>query len=204
MWIKLCGMTRYQDIKAALNYGADAVGFIFATSPRQVTPEHVAAMTKNTKNIAKVGVFVDEKLDKVKQVREHCQLDIIQLHGNESPHYCQKLGGSIIKAFRLKDRSIIQRFQDYPETCKILVDAYISGQAGGTGKTINHNVLDGIDDYSRIILAGGIGPDNVKKLINTYHPYGVDVNSKIESSPGIKDHHKMAALFDVLSNGSER
>lgn len=198
MFVKLCGMTQRQDIELARDLGADAVGFIFASSPRQVTPEQVCELTQDLDGVLKVGVFVNEDLQRLKEIREQCALDIVQLHGDESPTYCEQLGGRIFKAFRVKDAETIQRFSDYPSDITLLLDAYVKGIAGGTGKQINRSVLDQIDDFSRIILAGGIGARQLPEVFRTYRPWGVDVNSSIETRPGIKDFQKMHELFDVI------
>ena len=199
MFIKICGMTRRKDIDIAAENGVDAIGFIFAKSPRQVTRRQVEKISADL-HVLKVGVFVNEELGRIREIREHCDLDIIQLHGDESPEFCAKLGGQLFKAFRLKDTETIRRFADYPADIKILLDAYVKGQAGGTGRQIDFHLLDQIDDFSRIILAGGVGPENVVELIQRYHPFGIDVNSKVEVSPGIKDHDKIRELITSITN----
>ena len=203
MFIKMCGMTRPQDIAHAARIGAHAVGFIFAPSPRKVTAVKAFALTDQADALLKVGVFVDEDIHIIKNIQRLCKLDIIQLHGNESPEYCHQLGGRIFKAFRLKDESLIQHFSDYPDNVKILVDAWDALQAGGTGKQISFNLLDQIRDFSRIIIAGGVGLENVVKIAQTYHPFGVDVNSKIEKSPGIKDHKLMTRFVEIAAHVDE-
>ena len=197
MFVKICGMRRRGDIDLAVTCGADAVGFIYAPSPRQVTPEHVARLVDGL-HVLKVGVFVDENLERIRDIREKNRLDIIQLHGNETPEYCEKLGGRLFKALRAKNRTTVDRMADFPPDIKILLDAYVKGQAGGTGRRIDKNLLDQIKDFSGIILAGGVGPDNAAELIEQYQPFGIDVNSKVEVEPGMKDHGKMKALFRSL------
>ncbi|HID07438.1 MAG TPA: hypothetical protein EYP10_09860, partial [Armatimonadetes bacterium] len=135
-----------------------------------------------------VGVFVDQDIKVIKKIRQICKLDIIQLHGNESPAFCQQLGGQIFKAIRLKGGSMIRQFADYPDDIKILIDAWDPVQTGGTGEQISFRLLDKIEDFSRIIIAGGVGEENVAAIVETYHPFGIDINSKIEKRPGIKDH----------------
>jgi len=199
MFIKICGMTRRPDIDIAKKYGADAVGFIFATSPRQVTPEHVKSITTGLSGILKVGVFVDESLDRIRKIKNECNLDIIQLHGDESPEYCDALGGRLFKALRAKNAAILQSFHDYPENVKLLLDTYVTGKKGGTGKSIDFKILDQIADFSRVILAGGIGVDNAADLVRRYKPFGLDVNSKVESEPGIKDENKIVMFMERLN-----
>ncbi len=198
MFIKLCGMTRRQDVELAQNLGTDAVGFIFATSPRQVTSDQVVKLTQDMDGVFKVGVFVNEELEKVAEIRERANLDIIQLHGNESPDYCAQLGGRIFKAFRLKDAETIKRIADYPPNIRLLLDTYVKGRAGGTGKQLNRALLEDIADFSRIILAGGIAAEHIELLNQSYQPFGFDVNSSIETSPGIKDVQKMHRLFETI------
>ena len=187
MW-KICGMTRRKDIDWAVECGADCIGFVFAPSPRQLSPDQVRQLTHRLVGVQTVGVFVDQSVQAVSEIRSYCQLDRIQLHGGESPEYCEQLGGSIIKAFRMQNADSLQAFRRYPESITLLLDAYEPERAGGTGRRISLAILDQINDFSRIILAGGVGPDNARTLIERYHPYGLDMNSALESSPGIKDH----------------
>jgi len=187
-------MTQQQDVECAFELGADAVGFIFASSPRQVTPEQVTQLADGIVGL-KVGVFVNESIDRIRHIRSQCHLDIIQLHGDESPEYCRQLGGKIMKAVRVKDRESLKRIDDYAKNILILLDAFVPHQRGGTGKHIATELLDVVPDMSRIILAGGLSPENVPELVRRYQPYGIDVNSGIEASPGVKDHKKMKTLF---------
>ncbi len=197
MFVKFCGMTRRIDVEAAEACGANAVGLIFAPSPRKVTIEQARRML-NEIEILKVGVFVNETPETVLAVRERCGLDIIQLHGDESPEYCEQIGGTIFKAIRLKDDVSLSLARQYPKEIKLLLDAYKKGQAGGTGKRIDYALLDKIDDFSRVIIAGGVGADNVEAIVRRYHPFGVDINSRIETAPGIKDHRLMRLLIELV------
>jgi len=198
MFVKFCGMTRRQDVEIAVQLGADAVGFIFADSPRKILPGRAAELAKSISGSLKVGVFVNEDIEKVRDIRKQCRLDVIQLHGDESPEYCAGLGGRIIKAFRLQDESTQSRFADYPCDVLVLLDAWSALLAGGTGKQINAGLLDGIEDFSRIIIAGGLGVDNIVDVIKRYQPYGVDINSKVEKSPGVKDHRLLQETMQLV------
>lgn len=188
MW-KVCGMTRREDIDCAVQCGVDWIGFIFASSPRQVTPEQVRVLTRGLTGVETVGVFMNQPVETVRKIRRDCRLDHVQLHGSESPDYCCELGGSIIKAFRVKDEHSLNDLWHYPESVILLLDAYEPDHAGGTGKRISLDILDKVSDFSRIILAGGVGPENARSLIDRYNPYGLDMNSALEVEPGIKDHN---------------
>ena len=198
MWIKVCGMTRLEDIHLAGKLGAMAVGFIFTPSPRQITPKAAEELTRRSNVPNTVGVFVNEKLERVREIKTRCRLNTLQLHGDETPEYCNQLSGRIIKAIRVRELSDLEQCRDYPGHTLFLLDAFDREHAGGTGKTISRRILDGIPDFSRIILAGGIGPDNARELVKTYQPFGIDVNSKVEKSPGIKDPEKLRLLFANL------
>ncbi len=193
----MCGITRLEDAKLAVDMGADCIGFIFAPSPRQITPEKACSISMRIGNIKKAGVFVNEDPTAVKNIRNFCELDIVQLHGNESPEYCQAIGGKIIKAIRVKEKQTLENMQ-YPGVWKILLDTYHPKQAGGTGKRIDADLLSEINDFSQIIMAGGINADNVLEVIGKYQPFGIDVNSGVESAPGIKDKNKVMELYNNL------
>ena len=198
MWIKFCGMTREQDVRKACELGADAVGFIFAASPRKVTTDLVKKISQAHKDFLKVGVFVNEQLDTVRNIRNECRLDIIQLHGDESPGYCRKLGGTIIKAFRAKEETV-PKLDEYSMVWKFLLDAFVPGHYGGTGVRINRSVLDSIENFSHIIVAGGLDAPGALEIKKRYSPFGVDINSGVESAPGIKDHKKMQDVIRSLT-----
>ena len=134
-------------------------------------------------------------MEEIRAIRKECGLDIVQLHGEESPSFCDALGGKIIKAFRVKDENSLTQIKDYPMAWKILLDAFVSGQRGGTGKRINTFLLNKIENPSQIILAGGLSPKNVRQTLKNFQPFGIDVSSGVEKSPGIKDAEKLKKLF---------
>jgi len=201
MWIKICGITHSEDATKAAELGADAIGFIFANSPRQIDISSAAKISQNIK-IPRVGVFVNAELKNIIDIRKHCNLDIIQLHGDESPEFCNALGGTIIKAFRVKNSESLIKIKLYSNIWKILLDAYVPGQSGGTGEKINPRYLTDLD-LSNIILAGGITPDNIKEIIQQYSPFGIDVSSGIEDSPGKKNHQKMKYVIETVKKRGE-
>ena len=199
MFVKICGMTRVDDVQFACQIGVNAVGFIFAKSPRIVSINRAKELAGHVVGPLKVGVFANEDIERIKQIRQKCSLDIIQLHGDESPDFCRQLGGSIFKALRVKDASVIHKINSYPDDVKILLDAWSSTKIGGTGSRIDTLLLDQIENFSRIIIAGGVGPENVLEIISQYHPFGVDINSKVEKSPGIKDHDNMSLVMQLIN-----
>jgi len=196
MWIKICGITRLEDALFAEAQGADAIGFVFAASPRQMTPTATTEIGKQI-HIPKIGVFVDAELDTVRAIRQQCGLDIVQLHGNESPNYCRQLGGAIIKAFRMKNAADWQKTLGYTTVWKILVDAFVPGIAGGTGRQVDAAVLQNAD-LANVILAGGITPDNATDYIARYQPFGLDVSSGVEDAPGLKNKLLMTNLIRTI------
>ena len=197
MW-KVCGMTRRGDVEYAVECRVDWLGFIFAPSPRQVNPGNVRELTRNVSGVETVGVFMNQDIETVREIRHACRLDWVQLHGDESPEYCRELGGSIIKAFRVRDAQSLNDLWRYPDSVMLLLDAWEPQRAGGTGKRISLDILDQVSDYSRIILAGGVGPDNALTLMERYKPFGLDMNSALEVSPGIKDHHTLKQVAHLL------
>ena len=197
--VKICGITNLENALAAIEEGADALGFVFfARSPRQVTPELAAAIiTRLPPFVAKVGVFVDEKLERVKEITGICSLDYAQLHGSESPDYCQALGQQrAIKAFRVKGESILEQLSAY-KVAAILLDSYNPDMFGGTGRAFNWEIAARAARSNCVILSGGLTPQNVAEAINKVNPYAVDVSSGVEASPGKKDHAKLKAFIQA-------
>ena len=198
MWIKFCGITRLEDAQYALELGADAIGFVFANSPRQIFVEQAQKIALKIHGIKTVGVFVNDRLENVKAIQKACNLDFVQLHGEEPPEYCSQFGASCIKAFRIGKISDLEKIQLYPNALKVLLDAFVPNQRGGTGKTIDREVLKNIAEPNRTILAGGLTPNNIDSILSTIKPFGVDVSSGIEKNPGIKDKQKMKNLIDKI------
>ncbi|HEY5532997.1 MAG TPA: phosphoribosylanthranilate isomerase [Candidatus Anoxymicrobiaceae bacterium] len=185
MWIKICGITRLEDAISAARFGADAVGFVFADSPRRVRPEVARRISREMpRGPSRVGVFVDSPPDLVRGIVEYCELDLVQLHGAEDAGYCETLGELAIKAVRVKDRSDILRVRDY--SCPaLLLDGYYTSVTGGRSR--DWTMLKVVKPHGHLIIAGGLDPGNVAGAIKDLHPYGVDVSSGVESAPGVKD-----------------
>ncbi|MBM4065752.1 MAG: phosphoribosylanthranilate isomerase [Planctomycetes bacterium] len=188
MRVKICGITSSKDAHAAVECGADALGFVFAKSPRQVTKEQARDIIAELPPfVSLVGVFVDEQTDTIKEMCDFCGIHTVQLHGNESPAYLNDLKGyKIIKAFRIKDEDDLKPLANYKPHA-FLLDSYVKGVMGGTGAAFNWEIARQAHKYGDIILSGGLTPENVREAIRIVKPYAVDVSSGTESSPGKKD-----------------
>jgi len=196
--VKICGITNYEDAAIAVELGATALGFIFASSPRQITPQKARDIIHAIPPFLKtVGVFVNEGPTEIKEIVHHCGLDLVQLHGDESPGLCRELMPYTIKALRIKDASSIQSSLAYQGKVRaLLLDTYAKDKAGGTGTTFDWRFAIKIKELGiPIILAGGLGPSNIDGAIRTVKPYAVDVNSGVEECPGKKSHMLMKDLM---------
>lgn len=188
MRVKICGITHSEDAQASVDLGADALGFVFAKSPRQVTKEQAREIIKDLPPfITPVGVFVDEQVDKIKEICNFCNIGTVQLHGSEDPSYVNGLMEyKIIKAFRIKDEGDLRPLAIY-KAHAFLLDSYVKDAVGGTGVAFRWELARQAYKYGTIILSGGLTPENVKEAIHIVKPYAVDVSSGVESSPGKKD-----------------
>jgi phosphoribosylanthranilate isomerase len=184
--VKICGITNLEDALAAVQYGADALGFVFAKSPRKIAPVKAREIIiRIPPLVTTVGVFVDEPKKRVREIALFCHLDALQFHGQETPGYCRGFYRRVIKAFKVKDDSIAHQTAAYE------VDAYLldSRAGGGTGQGFDWNLATGVG--GRVILAGGLTAQNVGEAIIRVRPYAVDVSTGVESSPGEKDPARM-------------
>lgn len=190
--IKICGITNLEDALLAAELRVDMLGFIFVpSSPRRVEPEAAKEIIAQLPSaITKVGVFVNQELDYIRHVRRLCGLDVVQLHGEESPDFCQQLGGKIVKAIRVKDEASLEPMKGYSPFA-FLLDAYQPGKHGGTGKTFNWELAVEAKRYGQIILSGGLKPENVREAICQVQPYAVDVASGVEAATGKKDPQRL-------------
>lgn len=198
--IKICGCANAHDVQAVAALQPDAMGFIFcARSPRHVTAEAVRDWTADWPSaIAKVGVFVDSPLATIKAIVATARLDVVQLHGTESPAFCTALGGRVWKAIALNRLSPGAR-PDYPVGVEALLLDYQRGaQRGGTGCTLDWAQAAAMVRQvpQRVVLAGGLTPDNVQEAVTTVRPWGVDVSSGVEQVPGRKDMGKVKEFID--------
>lgn len=190
MLVKICGITTVEAAKVAVNAGADFIGFVFAPSKRQITPEKAADIASYIPNtVRKVGVFVNETVDNIKAIAKQVRLDVIQLHGDESPEVSKQLLYEVIKAFPI-DQVEKEAIDAFPANF-FLIDSPIDTYRGGTGKTFDWKLIDNLPvKPEKMILAGGLTPDNVATAIKQVNPIGVDVSSGVETN-GIKDHEKI-------------
>ncbi len=199
MKVKICGITNYEDAATALDMGADLLGFNFyKKSPRYVPPEKAQQIINMLPGFVDIaGVFVNESMERINETKNLCQLDWVQLHGDESPEFCKQFlshNVKVMKAIRVKDRNDVQSAEDY-FTDAILLDAFDPEKYGGTGLTFDWNVVGHIN--KRVFLAGGINPDNAAEAAEL-GVYGIDVCSGIEAEPGKKDHGKVKKLFENI------
>ncbi|MBL8036763.1 MAG: phosphoribosylanthranilate isomerase [Nitrospira sp.] len=200
--IKICGITNVADAKVAVEAGADALGFVmYRKSPRFVEPAVVRAIVVGLPPfVLPVGVFVNEESDRVKALMDGCGLVLAQLHGDEPVSYCQDLGRPVMKALRLKDRGTfltLAELQGCANVRGFLIDAFSDQAYGGTGQTVDWTLAQEAARSTPIVLAGGLTPVNVAEAIARVRPYGVDVSSGVELSPGKKDHAKIKAFIDA-------
>jgi phosphoribosylanthranilate isomerase len=190
--VKICGITALDDALMAAEAGADALGFVFfEKSPRHVDPQQAARIISQLPPfIQAVGLFVNAEADYVNETAELCGLDLVQLHGDESPSYCDLIHRRVMKAFRVKGMETVARLSQY-RVAAFLLDAYCADSYGGTGKSFDWDCAVAAKEQGRIVLAGGLDPDNVAAAVARVLPYGVDVSSGVESSPGRKDPEKV-------------
>jgi phosphoribosylanthranilate isomerase len=200
--LKVCGITSIEDARAAIEFGAEYLGFNFyPRSPRYVAPQSARAIIEQLPDeIVSVGVFVNEATpEDVVEILATSGARIAQLHGDESPGYCARVGAErVIKALRIGDGFDARRVLDYP-VAAILLDAFDPKLYGGTGKTTNWEVAREAAKLTKIFLAGGLSPDNVAEAIRAVEPFAVDVNSGVESAPGRKDADKLRRLREELT-----
>ena len=198
LFVKICGITSSADAKTAIDAGADALGFIFyPKSPRFLDLEHARHIIRDLpRGIAKVGVFVNEPRDLLEQYIEGLSLDYVQLHGSETPQDCKGLPANVIKGLRIKSMNDISSVPDYP-VAFYLLDAFSESEFGGTGHTFDWSIAVEAKKIlgSPVILSGGLTPENVAGAVTGVRPYGIDVSSGVEISPGRKDPEKIKAFI---------
>lgn len=201
--VKICGITNLEDAVAACGAGADALGFVFfKASPRYIVPEKAAEIIRALPPfITPVGVFVDEGADEVKEAAGMSGIRVLQFHGSETPGYCGSFGMPYVKAFRVRDMESLAGLEGYADASAYLLDAYSEAEFGGTGMTFNWDAAVYAKKFGRIILAGGLTPDNVAKAVQTVGPYAVDVSSGVESSKGRKDHDAVNKFIENAKGG---
>jgi phosphoribosylanthranilate isomerase len=198
--IKICGITRYEDAKVAAGVGVYALGFVFyEKSPRYIAPEQAALIVKQLPPfVSRVGVFVDEEIEKVIAIARATGIDTVQLHGTESPRYCSKLPLPVIKAFSIEPSTDLTLLEQY-HVAGFLLDTWSSALRGGTGRTFDWSIArSACTKYSHVILAGGLNPSNLEEALETVQPYGIDISSGVEIKPGIKNPRKMRDAVQIV------
>ena len=197
---KICGITNLVDAKVAVENGASAIGFIFyEKSPRAISIENAKSISKQLSySVIRVGVFVNQNKDFIDKTISEVQLNMIQLHGDESSNFCNQFEVPIFKAVRIKNEASLSVMDQY-NVAGILLDTFSNKQYGGTGKTFDWSLINEQID-TPIILSGGLNPDNILDAIDSVKPAAIDVNSGVELSPGKKDHQKINLLFEKLKN----
>jgi phosphoribosylanthranilate isomerase len=197
--VKICGITRLKDALAAVEAGADALGFMFyPASKRLISTQAAGAIIRELPHsIRKVGVFVDADPDEVWRTAELSGIDTLQFHGRESPDICRQFGSSELwKAFRIQSRESLTLLRDYMDVDAWLLDSYVPGEPGGTGASFNWEIATEARSMGRpIVLAGGLTPENVGEAVRQVQPFAVDVSSGVESAPGQKDPDRIRAFI---------
>lgn len=186
--IKACGITREEDAMAACAAGFTALGFVFAESARKVDPERAKEICDRLPpSILRVGVFVAEDADEVERVSRFCGLDLVQLHGEGTVELAHRFGKRAIPCLRPRSAGDLEMMGEFGDPFAVLIDTWNPVLAGGTGATGDWKLASLAASRSRIILAGGLNPRNVREAISIAHPFGVDVSSGVEKQPGLKD-----------------
>ncbi|HUV52760.1 MAG TPA: phosphoribosylanthranilate isomerase [Dehalococcoidia bacterium] len=203
--VKICGITNLDDALTAVEYGADALGFVFAPSPRQVTSGKVKRIVaKLPPFVCKVGVFVNSDMEFVKETMAACNLDLVQLHGDEGTEYCTTLFPRAIKVFTGNNLPSVEKLSRY-RVAAYMLDKDKGAASNTTEQKKLWKLARQIGEHVPVILAGGLTPDNVSEAIKVAQPYAVDVSSGVEIKTGKKDHKKMLAFLRTakgINNGN--
>ncbi len=197
--IKICGITNLNDAKIAIDYGADAIGFVFAESVRKVNREKVKAIVQKLPPfVTFVGLFVNETAKNIENICTYCGLNAVQLHGNEPPDFLDRLKYyKVIKAFRIKNERDIAPINKYKSDA-VLLDGYAENKMGGSGASFDWKIVKKLKTSRPVIIAGGLTYLNVSRAIKIAKPYGVDVSSGVEIKPGKKDRELIKKFIDAV------
>jgi len=198
--VKICGITRVEDAAAAVDCGAGALGFVFwPESPRCIDPHRARAIVATLPPfVTPVGVFVNQPAEYVRGVASLVRLGAVQLHGDETVGYAAGIATPAIKAVTVADPQL----SVWPVRTTLLLDVGDKEKRGGTGRTIDWTAAARLAAQRKILLAGGLTPENVAEAVAQVRPFGIDVSSGVERSPGIKDHRRLLALFEALHDTS--
>lgn len=208
--VKICGITREVDARCAIEAGADYLGLIFAPSKRKIIKETALRILHSFPSYNSfVGVFMNEKKKIIEEICDYTGIQIVQFHGDESPAFCNYFinrGIEVIKAFRVRDASSIEKVSAYNKVGMYLFDTYSPEHGGGTGKTFDWHILDGqnILKEKNVIMSGGLYDENVKSVIAAVRPFAVDASSCLEVSPGVKDCNKIKKFIAAVKAGEDR
>ena len=204
--VKICGITSREDAWAAVEAGVDALGFIFVEgTPRYIEPEAAAAIAAQMPPfVVTVGVFIDRTAEEIERIVRVSGLNLAQLHGKESSAECDCLRVPFVKAIRVQDEHDLEALRIYPQARAFLLDTYVADRPGGTGKTFPWEIAAKAARQARVILSGGLTPDNVALAVAQVGPYAVDVCSGVEACPGRKDHHKVREFIEQARKAHAR
>ena len=199
--VKICGLTRGRDVRAAVSCGADALGFVFAAgSKRMIKPRTARELVQLVPAfITRVGLFLDQDAEQVGKILEEVPLSLLQFHGREDARYCRQFGLPYIKAVSMNSgRAVEQVEKAYPDAAALLMDSHEPGGLGGTGRTFDWKQMARIGDQTErpLILAGGLTPQNVRAAVRLVKPWAVDVSSGVEEAPGIKNAEAMRRFIE--------
>jgi len=198
--IKICGITREQDLITVTNSGADAIGLVFyEKSPRHVSVQQAAELMRHLPPfVTLVGLFVNPTVDYVREVLAKASLDVLQFHGEETPDFCAQFGKPYLKAIRVKAGvDLVECAARFADAQGLLLDAYVEGTQGGTGESFDWALIPQNLPLP-VILSGGLHAGNVAEAVKQVRPYAVDVSSGVEASKGIKDAAKVAAFVNEV------
>jgi len=199
MFVKICGITRLEDARAAVEAGADALGFVFwPKSPRYVAPETARDIVSTLPaTVTAIGVFVDQPAAEVNDIAARVGLGAVQLHGDEDEAYVESMSRPVVKAVAVEPDAV-PIIGVWPSNVTVLLDVHDPIKKGGTGRTVDWTIAAELAERRDVVLAGGLTPENVGEAIDAVRPYGIDVSSGVESEPGIKDHGRLKALFEAV------
>ena len=198
--VKICGITRLEDAEAAVAAGARALGFVFwSESPRFIDPHRARAIVKALPPfVTTVGVFVNQPVEYVNGVASLACLSAVQLHGDETIEDAARMMRPVMKAIGVTTATVEHAADAWPARVTMLLDVHDPRRRGGTGRTIDWTVAAALAARRRTMLSGGLTPDNVAEAVARVRPFGIDISSGVERSPGVKDHARIRALFEVV------
>ncbi|MFC1775899.1 phosphoribosylanthranilate isomerase [Pseudomonadota bacterium] len=196
--VKICGLTRVEDVKSAIEAGADAVGFVFTRSPRRISVETATRLVNYVpKGVLRVGLFLNQDRSEIRKVVSSVPLDVLQFHGSETEQECNAFGLPWLKAVAMENaESARQAERDFPNAMGLLLDSHTAGKRGGSGNVFDWTLSRPLS--MPVWLAGGLNADNVARAIRIVRPFAVDVSSGVEVSPGIKDTSRMTAFIKAV------